>query len=357
MATILVLNVKVPFTMGGQDVLVHTLIKELRSSGHTADIIELPYSPVPKEGLLNQIGMWRALDLSSFGGKKVDLVIATKFPSYFVRHPKKSLWLVHQHRPAYELYGGRYSDISDDPRDEQLRRLLYDGDTTVLSECSYRSAISRNVADRLQAYNNLTAEVLYPPLPLGGRYRSEESEPYILYVGRLCHIKRIELVLKGLSKVHPGIKFKIVGSPDEPEIMNYFRSEISLHNIESRVEFLGRVDDETLLSLFARALGVYFAPYDEDFGYITLEAMASGRPLITAHDSGGTLEFIRHEENGLIVDPDPSAMAGAINRLVDDRSFAQRLGQAGRDWIAKSNFLSHGWNTVVDKLLSPLEMS
>src|SRR4051812_34492830 len=110
MANILILGVKVPFTRGGQEVLVASLMRELRSRGHEVDTVELPFTVFPKESILNQVAMWRSLDLSEFSGKKVDLVIATKFPSYYAKHPCKSLWLVHQRREIYELYGGRFSD-------------------------------------------------------------------------------------------------------------------------------------------------------------------------------------------------------------------------------------------------------
>jgi glycosyltransferase involved in cell wall biosynthesis len=356
MATIIVLNVKVPFSLGGQDLLAHTLCKELKNRGHTADIIELPYSPFPKESLLTQAAMWRALDLTEFVGKKVDLVIATKFPSYFVKHPKKVLWLVHQHRPAYELHAGRFSDLSDDPRDEQLRRLLVDADTKAIAECVYASGISQNVVQRLKDFNNLNAEVIYPPLPLGNRYvAGKKSEaPFVLSVGRICSIKRIDLMIKALPIVHREIKLKIVGTPDEPHILDYLKNEISKHHLTERVEFLGRVEEQTLLELLSSALAVYYAPFNEDYGYVTLEGMASARPVITATDSGGTLEFIEHEKSGLIVAPTTDAIGHAVNRLYENKAFADELGRNGRSFIESSGLLHSGWDKVVNNLLSPL---
>jgi glycosyltransferase involved in cell wall biosynthesis len=357
MASILVLGVKVPFTKGGQEVLVQTLVKELKARGHEVDVVELPFTPVPKERLLAQAAMWRSVDLTSFAGKEVDLVIATKFPSYYARHPRKSLWLVHQQRPLYDLYGTRYSDISDDPRDEALRRMLIDGDTKVIGECVYRSGISKNVVTRLQNYNGLSAETLYPPLPLAGKYRCEAvpEEPYILSVGRICSIKRVDLMLKALPIIHPFVKLKIAGTPDEPGIMDYLSNEIDKHHLWERVQFLGRVSDDDLLSLYAKSLAVYYAPHNEDYGYVTLEAMASGKPVIAAHDSGGVLEFVKHEENGLILEPTSDAMGHGVNRLVEDRSFAEKLGKAGLRFIEESGLNQAGWDKVVERLLSPLD--
>ena len=114
MANILILGVKVPFSHGGQDVLVGSLLHELKNRGHDVDVVELPYNIPEKAHLINQAALWRALDLSSFAGKDVDLVIATKFPSYYAKHPKKSLWLVHQLREIYDLHSGSFSNFSDD---------------------------------------------------------------------------------------------------------------------------------------------------------------------------------------------------------------------------------------------------
>ncbi|MBN8548770.1 MAG: glycosyltransferase family 4 protein [Deltaproteobacteria bacterium] len=354
MASILLLGVKVPFTKGGQDVLVGTLMRELRARGHDVDLIELPFKCPPKESLLNQAALWRSLDLSNFGGRDVDLVIGTKFPSYFAKHPKKSLWLVHQHRPIYDLHAGPYSDFSDDPRDEALRRMLADADQKAIRECQYISGISKNVVDRLAHFNGIEGEVLYPPLPLGQRYACAEPRDYILSVGRLCGIKRVDLMLKALPIVHPFMKLKIVGTEDEKGVLEYFKNEVEKHHLTKRVEFLGRVDDDALLKLYSEAFAVYYAPHNEDYGYVTLEAMASGKPVITAHDSGGTLEWVQDGVNGIVVSPTIDAIGHGVNRLIDNRAEALVMGQRGQELIESAGVGSGSWDRVVNSLLSPL---
>lgn len=353
-ANILVLSAKVPFTRGGQDVLVNSLIKELRTRGHDVDTVELPFKCPPKEGLLNQIALWRSLDVSSFGGKDVDLVIATKFPTYFVRHPRKSLWLVHQHRPIYDLHAGPYSDFSDDPRDEALRRMIMDADSKAIGECGFVSGISRTVIERLKHFNGISGHVLYPPLPMGNRYQNREPEQYILSVGRLCGIKRVDMMLKALPIVQPFMKLKIVGTEDEPGVLDYLKNETAKHHLERRVEFLGRVDDETLLDLYSKAFAVYYAPHNEDYGYVTLEAMASGRPVITAKDSGGTLEFVQHGLNGVILDPTIDGIGHGVNALIDKPEETRAMGQRARDFVAQAGLLQAGWDNVVTGLTSVL---
>lgn len=354
MAAILILGAKVPFTRGGQDVLVNTLRKELEKRGHLVDTVELPYQPLPKESLLTQAAQWRSLDLTRGGAHPVDLIIATKFPTYYARHAKKSLWLVHQHRAIFELYGSRYSDISDDPRDEALRRALAAGDAQVIGECGYVSGISKNVVQRLEAFSGIKGEVLYPPLSLGSRYHCEKGQDYILSVGRLCSIKRVDLMIKAMPIVHPFVKLKIVGTADEPEIMTYFKNEIDKHHLWDRVEFLGRVSDDELIDLYARASVVYYAPHDEDYGYVTLEAHASSKPVLSATDSGGVLEFVQHEVNGLVVEPNTDAIGHAINRMIEKPGWAEELGIQGRKQLERLGIFEQGWDQIVEALLSPL---
>lgn len=356
MANILILGAKVPFTRGGQEALLQSLSTELVKCGHVVDTVELPFSVHPKETLLNQAALWRSIDFSSFGGKDVDLVIATKFPCYYAKHRSKSIWLVHQRREIYDLFGGRFSDFSDDARDEVLRQLLYQGDQKVIAEASYIAGISKNVCERLRKYNQIESEALYPPLPLGNRYYCAGQQEYILSVGRLCSIKRVDLMIKALPGIYNSVKLKIVGVADEPSIMDYYSNEIAKHHLTDRVEFLGRVSDQDLLDLYANSLAVYYAPYDEDYGYVTLEAFASGKGVVTANDSGGVLEFVTHEENGLVIEPSSEACAKAVNRLVEDIDWATKLGQAGRALVDNLALTESGWSQVIENLTSPLRM-
>lgn len=354
MANILVLGVKIPFVGGGQEALVKSLVGELKKRGHRVDTIEMPFSPFNKEEHLKFSAMWRSLDLTKFCVFDVDLVIATKYPTFFARHTKKSLWLVHQARFCYDLYDTRYSDVSDKKEDEAFRRLIYETDTKVINECAYISAISKNVASRLKKFNGIDASVLYPPLTLGDRYYTENQENYVLSIGRICSIKRVDMLVESLPFIKEDVKIKIAGSFDEKQTEIYLKNVIQKHNLSQRVEFLGRISDEDLLKNLANALCVYYAPLDEDYGYVTLEAFASSKPLITASDSGGSLEFVVDKENGLIVEPNPESVAKAISYFFNNRDDAKRMGENGRKLVERLGLTNTSWDNVIDSLLSPL---
>ena len=106
--------------------------------------------------------------------------------------------------------------------------------------------------------------------------------------------------------------------------------------------------DERLHELYANALGVYFGPFDEDYGYVTIEGFAAKRPVITLTDAGGPLEFVEDGRTGLVAEPDPRAIGAAIDRLATDRELAPRLGTAGHELIREK---VPTWPDVVARLL------
>ena len=103
---------------------------------------------------------------------------------------------------------------------------------------------------------------------------------------------------------------------------------------------------DAVADLYAGARGVVYTPFDEDYGYVTLEAFLSAKPVVTASDAGGPLEFVRDGVNGFVCAPDSSAVASAINRLAADASLARRLGETGQ-----SAARAITWDGVIEQLL------
>ncbi len=357
MARILLLGLLVPTPRGGAEFLTDDLASALSARGHEVVRLELPIRYVPKEDILDYVKLWENLDLRVFEGKPVDLVIGTKFPNYYARHPRKSIWLIHQHRQIYDLYDTEYSDFTTDLRDEALRQTLLRGDDRVFRDASYVAAISKTVARRLLTFNEVTADVLYPPLPcvpLNVAREDASEETFILSVGRLAHIKRHELAIHALKFLPPWVKLKVVGAPDVPEIMGHYHALSERLGVSGQISFLGTVPPETLRTLYATCRAVYFAPYEEDFGYVTLEAFAAGKPVVTTFDSGGPLEFVEDGVNGFISDPTPDAVAKGLFALVQDSGLASRLGRNGLELVRGLKLGEKQWDVIIQSLLSPL---
>ena len=341
--TILVCETQVPFVSGGAESLVRSLVSELKTRGYDADLVSVPFKWYPKQEILTHSAAWRLLDLSESNGRPVDLMIATKFPTYFARHERKIAWLVHQHREAYELVGTEYSNFEHSELDVGVRENLVKLDKQMLAECRQRFTIAQNTTERLRKYNGLPADTLYPPPRLAAQLRKGPQQNYVLSVGRLESIKRTDLLIRAMAFVDKSVKLIVAGEGTQRE--NFERAAEDA-GVEDRVTFTGRIDDHTLVNLYAEALAVAFVPYDEDYGLVTLEAFLSSKPVITTSDSGGPLEFIEHGINGLVCEPNVAALAAAVNELSAKRSFAVTLGDSGYERASTIT-----WDTVIESLV------
>ncbi len=340
---VIVCEVQVPFVHGGAEYLVRTLHQQLRAHGYQAELVSIPFKWTPKKEILAHAAAWRLIDLSESNGASIDLVIGTKFPSYFVRHPNKVVWLLHQYRAAYELCGTEYSDFTHDDEDVGLRQSLIDLDTKMLGECRRLFSIAQNTSNRLERYNGLAAKPLYPPPPFAERVQPGPYGDYVLFVGRLESIKRPDLAVRAMLHVDRPVRLVVVGDGTYRKQTEELAAALG---VSDRIDFAGAVGEEDLINLYKGALAIVYTPFDEDYGYVTLESFLARKPVITATDSGGPLEFVRDGVNGTVVEPLDEAIAVAINRLAADRSKAARLGDAGYERACLVT-----WDGVIEQLV------
>ncbi len=330
---------QVPFIYGGAEVVADQLADELRARGHETELVAIPFRWQGGASVLDQAFIWRLLDLTG-GDKPVELVIGTKFPSYGIRHPNKVVWLVHQFRQAYDFDRGEFRQFSESPLDRATRLGVERFDTVALGEARRIFTISGNVAERLRRFTGLDATVLPPP-PQKLAYRTDGYEGFVLSVNRLDRYKRIDLLIEA-ARAEPGVRVLIAGDgPDRP------RLEQLASDLDGRVEFTGRVDEERLADLYARCLAVYYAPVDEDYGMVPYEAFLSAKPVVTTIDSGGPLEVVRDRETGLVVAPEAAEVARACAYLVGHLDEAKAWGEAGKLVAGQIT-----WDVCIDALLS-----
>lgn len=332
-----------PFVSGGAEIQARELVRALRERGYETERVAVPFKWYPKSEILAHAAAWRLLDLTESNGEPIDLVIATKFPTYFVRHPNKVTWLTHQYRGMYDLSGTPFGDFHHTEGDVGLKDRLLRLDGEMLSECRRLYTIARNTATRLERFNGLHAEVLYPPPRLASRLHAGPSGNYVLAVGRLETLKRPDLPVRAVPYFDSGVRLVVAGDGPLRSALEQTAQQLG---VNGRVQFAGRVDDDTLVDLYGGALGVVYAPYDEDYGYVTLEGFLARKPVVTATDSGGTLEFVEDGLNGLVCDPTPEAIGAAVNRLNNDRQRAARLGEAG---FERARMIT--WTGVIEKLV------
>ena len=347
MKSVLVCAAQAPFVTGGAEINVRELSGALRRRGFKVDVVGVPFHGYPPAEVPRQALAWRLLELRHVTGESVDLVIPTKFPSYLVRHHRKVPWVFHQYREACDLLGTPFSPIADGPEDRRLVETIRAMDRTALGECRALFAISKNVAGRLARFCGLPATPLYPPPQQLGRYRRDGYGDFLLCPGRLDPTKRPDLVLRALARSRSPARLKLAGDGPLRRDLERLAAELG---IASRVDFLGFVAEEDLLGLYATCRAALYAPFDEDYGYVTVEAFLSRAPVLTTPDAGGPLEFVEEGASGLVAAAEPGALADAIDRL-----FALpegRLREMGENGRLRVEHIS--WDVVVDRLTETL---
>jgi glycosyltransferase involved in cell wall biosynthesis len=333
---------QVPFERGGTEILAETLVRKLQERGHEVEYVKIPFKWYPRARAIQEALVWRLADLEEAQERPVDLVIATKFPSYAIRHPNKVVWLVHQFRQAYELDRADFGQFGEDPFDRATVRAIHRLDRKVLGEAKRLFAISHNVAERLERSTGLKAEVLLPP-PQQLPFRPPEGDgAFILSVGRLDRAKRVDLLLEAAA-LEANLRVVVAGDGPERERLERLSAQ---RGLDGRVSFAGRVGEDELVDLYARCLAVFYAPFDEDFGFVPYEAFLAERPVVTTNDAGGPLEVVVDRDNGIVCDPAPAAVAEACSWLAAHPDEARARGRAGK---RRAEQLT--WDGVVERLL------
>jgi len=344
---ILIVSTHVPFISGGAEILANNLQKALINRDHEAEITKIGFKWYPPEKIPEHILATRLLDFTETAGDKIDLVIALKFPAYFVKHPNKVLWILHQHRPAYDLWGTQYQDIPDNEFGKSIRNIIINSDNRFLPEAKRIHTLSKNVSNRLKKFNNIKSHPLYHPPDNAENLREGKFEDYIFYPSRFGALKRQDLAIKSMQYTKSDVKLIVAGRPDSEYDVEKLENLIEENKLHDKVTLLTNISDEKKTDHFANCLGSLFIPYDEDYGYVTLEAFYSHKPVVTTNDSGCPLEFIDDKKNGFIASPDPKSIAACLDKLYQDKKEAEQMGENGHKKISSMKL---SWDNVVNTL-------
>lgn len=328
---------------GGAQLHADGLAAALAALGHEVELLRIPFGWRLKYEVLRQAYQWRLLDLRDEG---IDLVVTLKFPAFYVRADRKVAWILHQHRPLYDNFDHpEFSGFSSaHAEDVAIRDAVREWDTRYLGEMRRIFTNSRTVADRLRRYNGLEGEPLYHPPPGAERLRPGPFGDYVLSVGRLEANKRPGLLLDAMAKTRSGLRAVWIGrGPLEAELM----ATAEQLGLGDRAVFRGLVSEEEKIALLAGARAVVYTPYQEDLGYVTLEAFLAGKPVITTADAGGPTEFVQDAESGFVA-TDVDEVASAIDAYAADEGLAARHGACGRETYAR---LVPSWDEVCGRIV------
>ncbi|THD08650.1 glycosyltransferase [Rhodanobacter lindaniclasticus] len=319
---------------GGAERLYDALVEAFRQGGHEAQEVPVVADESTFEQIKRNYLACYDLDLSAF-----DMVVSTKAPTWMVRHPRHVCYLVHTIRVFYDMFDSAFPQAGAEHRAQ--RDLIHQLDTRALSppHCRGVFSIGSEVSQRLQRWNGLHAEVMHPPL-WGGDFHAGAFGDYLLLPGRLHPWKRVDLVIRAMRHVRAPLRLVITGTGEAEQELR------ALAKDDPRIEFRGRVSDDELVELYAGAYAIPFTPMREDYGYVTLEAFASAKPVITCRDSGEAAAIVRASMAGYVCPPDPRAIGEHIDMIWGDRERAESLGQAGLAWVSGLS-----WGDIAGRLV------
>ena len=373
-----------PPTVGGAERAWTGLVGALGEDGHEASIVTLPVDESSFATLAQGYRAFATLDLSAF-----DLVVSSKYPAWIAPHPRHVLWMFHPLRGLYDTYHLFEAPLDPGPVEPATQALLHTlagpvrrdrvpevldaVDATVAAlgpdhpdlrlpgptsrlvvhwldrvalapgQIARHTALSRTIAVRADYLPpGVGAHVAHAPSDVPRPAVTDGPRAHVFTTSRLDGPKRIDLVIEAMAHVPHDVPLLIGGTgPDEDRLR-------ALAAGDDRIRLLGRVSDAELGRLYAEAVAVPFVPYDEDYGLITVEAMAAGAPVVTVADSGGPTELIRHGVDGLVADPTPEALGAALSSLVADPARAAAIGEAGRRRAARIT-----WPAAVRTIVGP----
>ncbi len=333
MSRIAVVTSSPPFAEGGHLVIARCLVQALREAGHRADLLLTPQNRFGRQASAYLATWFTDVGLGQ-DGDAVDQVISFRYPSYAVRHPVHVCWLNHRMREYYDLWERFSTTLSPAARiKERTRRaILHRVDRYLLTRnVSRLYAQSRTIQARLRRWGRIDAEVLYPPPPQRP-YRCDRHGDFIFAVSRLTPLKRLDLLIRALAEPEArGVRCVIAGDGPEAGTLAALAGELGL---EGRVRLIGSASPGVLVDQFARCRAVCFPTFDEDYGFVTVEAFSSGKAVVTCADSGGPAELVQDGVNGFVCEPTPVALARALRALMEDERLAARMGQAGHRFVS-----------------------
>jgi glycosyltransferase involved in cell wall biosynthesis len=307
-------------------VIARALVRALREAGHVAEIVVTPQNRFGRQASA-YVATWLT-DVELSDGKPIDQVISLRYPSYAVRHPRHVCWLNHTMREYYDLWDQFKIGLSAAGRlKERVRRTaIHAADRYLLTRNVSRLFVqSRTIQQRLAIWPKLVSTVLYPPAPQRP-YRCEGYEDYLFMVSRLTRLKRADLLIQALAQPEAAhLRAVIAGDGEERPRLAEMIERLA---VRDRVTLAGRLDDEVVLDHLARCRAVCFPPYQEDYGFVTAEAFASHKAVVTCRDSGGPAELVEDNVTGAIAEPTPQSLASALARVMNDERNARWMGDA-----------------------------
>ncbi|WP_287584810.1 glycosyltransferase family 4 protein [Candidatus Borrarchaeum sp.] len=346
-------------------------VKDLR-------IIEIPWlgdayflAPLARNKLVSKLSNFDIINFHNLN-LSFSIALANKLSN---KDTTKMVWYCHEpHRPLYHtitdaglehLYSARMrtgsglydiyylleklqKDISN-----KIHRIY---DQNIVNKTDLILANSNYTSGLVKRIYNKDAKTCYPGIDItkfsdkGKVKESLNCENLILTIGFLRLVKNFDVAIKAMQyvvKTHRKTKLVIVGSG--PERYRLLKLVKKLH-LERNV-LIQQLADKELVEYYGSSDVVLYIPFNEPFGLVPLEAMASKKPVVASNLSGPT-ETVQNNRTGFLVDPkDPKAAAIAICRLLEDKELSRKMGEAGRKHVEDNFTLKRSASRFEDYLV------
>jgi glycosyltransferase involved in cell wall biosynthesis len=295
------------------------LQKCLTEQSHTADSF---YIPVAHEllSLPEQFFLTRLLDIS----QSADLLITIGYPAFAIPYHNKLAVLFSMVPELYEGWDTEYGVLGS-PQYASIRSSLYTSERKCLEEAKKIYCVSDIMAkDIKQRYAIDTETIQIPCLyPYSNNNLPEIDSNYILCETELQPAARIDLLLEAVQLSNHNWKLLLAIPSADETYMSALYERIQVLNIKDRVAIhIGVLSQSVIRNAIAYSC-ITFA--SRKFPNAFLAAMKNGVPVLTANDSGCLAEYINHENNGIIVQPNAKEISEAVATLITNRRLKKRL--------------------------------
>jgi len=359
-----------PRVRGGEERVIHELKKRFESAGHRVDVFTPSFRKwrdlerastaagtqrLPVPGIPFFYHFFFALRLrSALGGRRYDAVLNTHAALGYRlgRHPH----VVCQPEPvaygAGHLAGARPRDLLEKAVRVTVARRV---EGQVMRSCDRVVGVNQQIGDYLRRThglphekvsvvgNGIDCERFAPP----ARRPASHGRPVLVFAGRLAAVKNLELLVRALGVLRDrGVDAELRVAGDGP-LRGSLEALAARQGLGPRVRFLGWVDAEALPALYGAGDLFVMCSHYEGFPNALLEAQACGLPAVVTPMKGGEKLVLDGVTGAVAAEATPACLAGAIERLLEDRVLRRRMGRRARERMVRE----HGWERVAGEYL------
>jgi glycosyltransferase involved in cell wall biosynthesis len=249
------------------------------------------------------------------------------------------------HEPPRSLYEAAFGDVGSSP---MARRIIdaidpfiwlyrftgrrYDYQATRSAKLVLVNSIF--IHDQVKGIYGINPKVSYHGVDTDTFYPAPKNSngSYVLSVGAIQPHKGYDFLIESFTYIDKSIRpsLRLIGNAENSGMQKHLQGLAEKQEVDLQIEL--KLDQEELVERYNNALLIAYAPYNEPFGLVPLEAMACARPVVGIQE-GGVIETVVNEKTGLLINRDPEKFGKAIQHLLENPLLSEQYGRNGREHI------------------------